>query len=90
VAARPREKNPDPKTPEGQFALYLGHLMRSKGVSEEALATAAEVSRASVFNWLRGDFVPAVRLWAAIAERLGLDDWRKLVPPDKFLKTLDK
>lgn len=83
---RAREKQPDRKTAEGQLVLWLAHLCEKRGVTEEALAAAVGVSRATVFNWLRGDSSPSVKHWPAIAKKVGLADWRHLVPPDSFLR----
>jgi len=85
---RSRDKEPNRKRPEGQLSLYLDHLLRKRGKSADDLADAIGVSRATVFNWLRGDSSPPVRLWDKIAAFLSLKDWRALLPPERFVDSL--
>lgn len=87
--SRPRDKEPDRNRPEGQLSLYLAHLLRKRGKSADDLSEAINVSRATVFNWLRGDSSPPVKLWDKIAVFLSLKDWRALLPPPRFVETLD-
>lgn len=85
---RQREKQPNPKTPEGQFALYLAHLMERRSMDAAELAKESGISRATIFNWLREDGSPDVGQMGKLATAFGLKDWRKLCPPDGFLATL--
>lgn len=88
TVGRLREKEPDRTKPEGQLSLYLAHLLRARDKTPDDLAEAIGVQRSTVFNWLRGDSAPPVKLWAPIAKALGLKDWRALVPPQRFIDKL--
>jgi DNA-binding XRE family transcriptional regulator len=82
--SRPRETEPDPKTAEGLFALYLAHLIEKSGTTAGKLAETVNVNRSTVFAWLRSDAAPQIRLWPDIAKALKLKSWRALVPPESF------
>lgn len=90
TVGRERTQEPDPTTPEGQWALYLCKLMDDRGISADALAESAEVARSLIFKYRRGETVPSIRVWGRFAAALGLSDWRALVPPDSFVKSLKK
>lgn len=86
--ARPRSKEPNPRTPSGQWSLYLAHLMERRGFTADSLAAELGRSRSIVFRWLRGDSIPPVDHWPLIAEALGLSNWTELTPPLKFITKL--
>lgn len=81
---RPREVQPNPKTAEGLFAIYLAHLIDKSGTTAGELAESIDVNRSTVFAWLRGDSAPQIRLWPDIAKALKLKNWRALLPPESF------
>lgn len=88
MSPRPRAVEPDPTTPNGQWALHLRHLMGGK--SADDLAAAIDRDRTSVFKWLRGDVIPPLEVWSQIAKTLQLSGWTALAPSDEFLATLPK
>lgn len=85
VAARPRTQEPDPRTPEGQWALWLRKLMADARVDADKLAKAAGKNRSTIFMWLRGDTVPHLAVWQTLAKAVGKQTWRDLTPPDEFV-----
>ena len=88
MSPRPREVEPDPTTPNGQWALYLRHLMGDMSAAD--LAREIHMSRTSVFKWLRGDVIPPLNVWAQIARTLHLPGWESLAPTAEFLAGLPK
>ncbi len=85
VAGRQRTSEPNPTTPEGQWALWLRHLIEKSGLSVSAFAKEAGKGNATVFRYMRGDVCPPLNEWPAIASALGLENWRGLIPPDDFV-----
>jgi len=86
---RPRKTHPDATTPEGQVAIYLGYLMRSKGMNALKLAEKLNVSRATVFNWLRGEGVGgSLAHWPEIAKLFRLGKWQNVAPSEEILKKI--
>lgn len=67
-----------PRTPSEKFAANLSGLV---GDNARQVAEAVGVSHDAVLKWCRGDSVPALDKWPALAEALKLKDWRKLLPP---------
>lgn len=85
---RPKARQPDKTTAEGQCALYLAHLLAKHGKSADDLAEGIGKGRAVVFRYLNGDTALTLPVMQAIADYLQLDDWRELIPPTRFLRTL--
>jgi hypothetical protein len=88
MAGRRRTIEPNPHTPEGQWALYLAHLLDGKDLDQ--VAEAAGKNRSTLFRYLRGEFCPPIREWDALAKALNLKGWTALVPPAEFLTSLKK
>ena len=86
MSPRAATKEPDPNTPTGQWAIHLRSLMESKSLSADKLANEIGKSRGMVYQWLRGDSVPHLDVWPAIAKELGLRHWQELCPPAKKRK----
>ncbi len=89
VGMRPRKTPPDPTTPEGQVAIHLDHLIKSKGMTALDLAEELNVSRATVFNWLRGQGVGgSLAHWPKIAKVFRLGKWQNVAPSEEILKKI--
>ena len=76
------KKRSSPKlgnSPSHQFAKRLRALWGNKPATE--LAEALGVTPDAVRKWLRGEHVPPLDDWPALAKSLGLADWRDLLPP---------
>ena len=67
-----------PKTPSDKFAVRLGALV---GDDAQRVASDVGVSYDAVLKWCRGDNIPDLDRWPALAKSLGLKDWRELLPP---------
>ena len=87
MAGRKREREPDPKTVEGQWALWLRTKLPSD-FDPDAFATAIKKDRSTVFNYLAGVSVPPLSHWPKIAKVLNLAGWWELCPPGDFVSGL--
>lgn len=85
---RPRAKEPDKNTATGQFSLYLAHLLERRNMSADDIARESGLSRTTIFNWLRGDRSPSIDQLEALAVGFKFNDWRKVLPTEKFIKEL--
>lgn len=85
---RRRIKEPDPTTPSGQFALYLAHLCKDYDPAE--VAERAGISRATLFNYFNAATSPDLDVLDRLAKALGMNDYRAMMPSDRFLATLPK
>ena len=83
---RKRIIEPDASKREGQCALYLQKLMQGRDVEE--VAELVGVSRATMFNYLGGTTTPSDTIRDRIAQAIGLRDFRDLMPPDEFLRSI--
>ncbi len=86
--AAPQKHVPDPQTPNGQWALWLRHLLEERDKTPDDLASGIGMSRALIYRWLAGKSVPAIAIWADIATFLTLDDWRALTPTCEHLESI--
>lgn len=87
VAGRAREQEPDPRTIEGQWALWLRTKLPANTKADD-LAEQIGVNRSTVFKWMRGEAVPHVSVWAELAKILNLPGWWSLCPPEDFIRGL--
>lgn len=86
LAGRKRKLEPNPRTPEGQCALYLRSLLDGKDYSE--VAESIGVQRSTLFNYVAGTTTPSDSVRDRLAKALGYRDYRDLMPTDDFLKSI--
>jgi len=86
LAGRKRKLEPDPRTPEGQCALYLRQLLDGKDYTE--VAESVGLQRSTLFNYVAGTTTPSDSIRDRIAKSLGYRDYRDLMPTDDFLKKI--
>lgn len=80
---RPREHEPDAKTPEGQFALHLRELLKHREWNHDELAKRSGLSRATLYHYTAGKRSPSITELAAIAKAFGFRSWGELAPLPK-------
>lgn len=78
---RPREREPDETTAQGQFALHLRKLMEKRGCNHDELAKRSGLSRATIYNYTSGLRSPSITELDVIAKALGFKSWGDLAPP---------
>jgi DNA-binding phage protein len=77
---RPRQHEPNAKTPEGQFALHLRALMTGRSWNHDELAKKSGLSRATIYNYTSGQHAPSITELQAIAKAFGFKSWGELDP----------
>jgi transcriptional regulator with XRE-family HTH domain len=65
-----------------QFAQHLDALLRQKGLSAAELATRLGLSPVTVYSYLQGRSMPAVRELPLLRESLNLKSCAELLPRD--------
>ena len=80
---RARQHHPDPKSPNGQIALWIRYCMPDDDTGTQ-LAAACKVHETTGFRWLSGQAVIGTENWPAIAAYLGFDHWDDVAPPQAF------
>ena len=84
MAGRKREREPDPSTPQGQWALWFRTKLPADFDADKFAETIGK-DRSSVFNYLGGDSIPPVSHWPKIAKALRLPGWWSLCPTEEFI-----
>jgi transcriptional regulator with XRE-family HTH domain len=55
--------------------------MDEVGITSKALAAKLGIKEPTVRYWLRAETFPDIETLAALGKALGLDDYRKVLPP---------
>lgn len=71
------------KTFRGRFAAHLESLMEAAGFTKDDLAEETGLGEATIRKWLRAEGTPDFPSMEKVADALGLDDYRLLLPPPK-------
>lgn len=79
AAQPPIETQAEPSMRE-RFAENLRELAKDRQAHE--IASRAGVTTDAVLKWLRGETLPDLDKWPALARAIGLKDYRKLLPKE--------
>ena len=79
--ARKELSKAEQRTFRGRFATHLQSLLTAAGMSTGDLAKETGLGEPAIRKWLRADGTPDPTSMELVAEALGIDDYRLVLPP---------